>query len=452
MGFQYGENPVMSRQSGQQMISLDGYSRDQSDQHFVATNSDFQLPTPNYSLTGPITGLPQSPSFWSNQAVTSFNYGDQTSNGYYASSSTVTRNTSSSNCLHRNHVSDIPRTWDPYDPRIINNSSMVMDQVDSFYPTEEDHSDVSMSPAMSTPELGDRSDHQRYSHTSLSQSPKMEEESLPAGELDGFNQPTQFCLPGKDDSDDGGTMSREMTAVEIDEHAADEPYAKLIHRALMSVPNHSMILQEIYQWFRENTTKGTPDNKGWMNSIRHNLSMNAAFRKTERKIFGDETKKSTEWVLADFAVRDGVQSTTRYRKGTGAKKGARSNSHIRSRQDSGRRGGLSASKNKFTRQRFREQRTDTRRALQSYDFLQSQYQSSATSNMGARHNSPSTPPSHEQMGLASPYFNTHMKLEPYERPMDLISLEDVQGAYLNGEPVFTDQQDGSGYFDGLPRY
>jgi hypothetical protein len=76
-------------------------------------------------------------------------------------------------------------------------------------------------------------------------------------------------------SDDSGGSSREMTAVEFDDLGPDEPYAKLIYRALMSAPNHSMVLQEIYQWFRDNTTKGSSDSKGWMNSIRHNLSMNA---------------------------------------------------------------------------------------------------------------------------------------------------------------------------------
>ncbi|KAF9771840.1 hypothetical protein IL306_010496 [Fusarium sp. DS 682] len=65
---------------------------------------------------------------------------------------------------------------------------------------------------------------------------------------------------------------------------ADEPYAKLLYRALMSVPNHAMTLQEIYQWFRENTDKDIKKDKsekrpgknaeGWQNSIRHNLSMN----------------------------------------------------------------------------------------------------------------------------------------------------------------------------------
>jgi hypothetical protein len=64
----------------------------------------------------------------------------------------------------------------------------------------------------------------------------------------------------------------------------EEPYAKLLYRALMSAPNHAMTLQEIYQWFRENTDKDVKKDKaerrpgknaeGWQNSIRHNLSMN----------------------------------------------------------------------------------------------------------------------------------------------------------------------------------
>lgn len=55
---------------------------------------------------------------------------------------------------------------------------------------------------------------------------------------------------------------------------SDEPYAQLIYRAFMSRPNKSMTLQEIYQWFRENTDKAKSKGKGWQNSIRHNLSMN----------------------------------------------------------------------------------------------------------------------------------------------------------------------------------
>ena len=54
----------------------------------------------------------------------------------------------------------------------------------------------------------------------------------------------------------------------------NEPYAQLIYRAFMSTPRHAMTLQDMYQWFRENTDKGKNQTKGWQNSIRHNLSMN----------------------------------------------------------------------------------------------------------------------------------------------------------------------------------
>ncbi|ROT39481.1 hypothetical protein SODALDRAFT_130866 [Sodiomyces alkalinus F11] len=105
----------------------------------------------------------------------------------------------------------------------------------------------------------------------------------------------------------------------------DEPYAQLIYRAFMSVPDHSMTLQELYEWFERNTTKAKGGGKGWQNSIRHNLSMNKAFVKRERPTSTniDSTvenpptatseKRISEWVLTDWAVREGVYSTTRYR-------------------------------------------------------------------------------------------------------------------------------------------
>lgn len=55
-----------------------------------------------------------------------------------------------------------------------------------------------------------------------------------------------------------------------------EPYAQLIYRALKSVAGHAMVLREIYEWFEKNTDKAKdPLSKGWQNSVRHNLSMNA---------------------------------------------------------------------------------------------------------------------------------------------------------------------------------
>jgi hypothetical protein len=66
----------------------------------------------------------------------------------------------------------------------------------------------------------------------------------------------------------GQQLSHELEA------KADEPYAQLLYRAFMSNARHAMTLQEIYQWFRDNTDKAKSEGKGWQNSIRHNLSMN----------------------------------------------------------------------------------------------------------------------------------------------------------------------------------
>ncbi|KAJ4397349.1 hypothetical protein N0V93_001574 [Gnomoniopsis smithogilvyi] len=126
----------------------------------------------------------------------------------------------------------------------------------------------------------------------------------------------------------------------------DEPYAQLIYRAFLSRPNKSMTLQEIYQWFRENTDKSKSEGKGWQNSIRHNLSMNGAFTKRNSKTplsgngdgsvsldnAGVDGRKSTEWFL-EPAFYAGVESTTRYRKGNSGSRsrGVGSNNPGRSR-------------------------------------------------------------------------------------------------------------------------
>jgi hypothetical protein len=55
----------------------------------------------------------------------------------------------------------------------------------------------------------------------------------------------------------------------------EQPYAQLIYRALLDAPEHTMVLRDIYDWFRRHTDKAThSETKGWQNSIRHNLSMN----------------------------------------------------------------------------------------------------------------------------------------------------------------------------------
>lgn len=62
---------------------------------------------------------------------------------------------------------------------------------------------------------------------------------------------------------------------EEDESSQNRPYAQLIHEALMSKADKQMVLNEIYDYFRQRWPKfRSSKGKGWMNSIRHNLSMN----------------------------------------------------------------------------------------------------------------------------------------------------------------------------------
>ena len=71
--------------------------------------------------------------------------------------------------------------------------------------------------------------------------------------------------------------SEETDGTDSAEKGDSTPYAQLIYAALMSAPNHRMILKDIYHWIEENTDKAKdPSFSGWQNSVRHNLSMNKA--------------------------------------------------------------------------------------------------------------------------------------------------------------------------------
>jgi len=69
---------------------------------------------------------------------------------------------------------------------------------------------------------------------------------------------------------------------EASEHGyggADMPYrsyAQLLFTCLYEAYNYERSLKEIYRWMQEKAKKGRAgESAGWMNSVRHNLSMNA---------------------------------------------------------------------------------------------------------------------------------------------------------------------------------
>ncbi|KZM24921.1 uncharacterized protein EKO05_0002709 [Ascochyta rabiei] len=137
-------------------------------------------------------------------------------------------------------------------------------------------------------------------------------------------------------------MSRASTPYSTDEQPVDreQPYAQLIYRALHDAPDHTMVLRDIYDWFRRYTDKAAQsETKGWQNSIRHNLSMNGAFEKVESP--SDSASKGFMWRLTPSALREGVKSTTRYRSKANNKRSSRTQPQPQ-RQASGSKGGQAA--------------------------------------------------------------------------------------------------------------
>ncbi|KAI1109891.1 hypothetical protein F5Y14DRAFT_455571 [Nemania sp. NC0429] len=227
------------------------------------------------------------------------------------------------------------------------------------------------------------------------------------------------------------------------------PYAKLLRQALLDRPNATMKLQEIYQWFRENTDRASNESKGWQNSIRHNLSMNAAFIKCDCKAPGShETKKSTEWMLAPWAILNGVESTTRYRKGNPVRRcgptahqvGRRSGVNNRGRAGGARRTMLSQSTNSDLLARHVDPLHVPiyhNRPL-SYEYAQAPIGTHPASNANDWMSRPTHPVAPQPIGnydfggytYSNPSQNQPMDgLPPNEHSQALYPTADVMGAY-----------------------
>ncbi|CZT22227.1 uncharacterized protein RCC_08096 [Ramularia collo-cygni] len=180
------------------------------------------------------------------------------------------------------------------------------------------------------------------------------------------------------------------------EDSADPCYAQLLHRCLKEAPGHTMSLRDLYEWVRQHSQKAKDhQNRGWQNSVRHNLSMNAAFQRVPPS--PTSPKKGSLWRLTDEALRMGVISTTRYRKDPKRKSDRRSTTPALNRQASGARGGRATRDATRLRQQHRNGGSTAlnrfRRSERSHISRFSPYSSSP---------SPGMPPSSPL--ASSPYF------------------------------------------------
>jgi hypothetical protein len=153
-------------------------------------------------------------------------------------------------------------------------------------------------------------------------------------------------------------------------------------------------------------------------------------------------------VLEDWATKDGVQSTTRYRYPKGPKGGnkrlPKHDTSTACRQNPTRKREIYV-KTKLQRQKAKEDHPDPRPFIQRIDTGRSQFPHQVRSQIEQRQISPLTPspPTLE----SGPYF--HLKSEPIESPYGY-SLKDVQGVYtLANSPLFSqDQDEESPFFNG----
>lgn len=72
-------------------------------------------------------------------------------------------------------------------------------------------------------------------------------------------------------------------------------YAMLIGMAILRSPSRKLTLSQIYKWISDTFCFYNPQDAGWQNSIRHNLSLNKAFLKQERP--KDDPGKGNYWAI-----------------------------------------------------------------------------------------------------------------------------------------------------------
>ncbi|CAK7263955.1 Forkhead transcription factor [Sporothrix epigloea] len=97
-------------------------------------------------------------------------------------------------------------------------------------------------------------------------------------------------------ADDGPLPPYDSFAPIIDDGSKPgHSYAMLIGMAILRSAGRKLTLSQIYKWISDTFTFYSPQDAGWQNSIRHNLSLNKAFVKQERP--KEDPGKGNYWAI-----------------------------------------------------------------------------------------------------------------------------------------------------------
>lgn len=91
-------------------------------------------------------------------------------------------------------------------------------------------------------------------------------------------------------------------------------YAQLIGMAILRAPNRRLTLSQIYKWISDSFQWYREAEPGWMNSIRHNLSLNKAFVKKERP--KDDPGKGNYWAIEEGMEKQFLKDKSNTRRPT----------------------------------------------------------------------------------------------------------------------------------------